>query len=228
MARSQSVINLDPIDRANKKRSGIFGRTLKTRPHGGKPVKKTDAIGHYLFAGKQRAGKTVSALWFAEYLTKKYEKKGYKIILYSNLEIGIPITKYSISPKIREIVYNPKEIHIFIIDEIHGYFPKDTRDKMTLLEVDKLTQDFSQLAKKNIYVLSTAQVYGRVNKNIREQCLYMVYCRRSKLNKKVVNDFIDGDDILCDELGRWSGEPKFIMTHGLPKTDFNTHRMITE
>lgn len=115
-----------------------------------------------------------------------------------------------------------------MIDEIHGYFPKDTRDKDTLHQIDLLTQTLSQIGKRQIYVLSTAQVYGRINKSVREQCLYMVHCRRSKINRKVVNDFIDGDDILCDELGRWSGEPQFIMTHGLGKLNFDTHRMIVE
>ena len=76
--------------------------------------------------------------------------------------------------------------------------------------IDKLTGDFSQLGKRQIYVFSTAQVYGRLNKNLREQCLYMVNCRRSFFTKKFVNDFIEGDDILCDDLGRWSGVPKFM------------------
>lgn len=55
----------------------------------------------------------------------------------------------------------------------------------------------------------------------------MVNCRKSKITNHVVNDFIDGDDILCDDLGRWSGEPVRIMVHGLPTTSFDTHRMIT-
>lgn len=226
--KTQSVVNLDPIAVNKKKESGLFGRLLKTRPYGGKPVNKTAPIGHYIFCGKQRSGKTVSMLWYAEFLRSKYVKKGKKVIIYSNMGIGEPVTKLTLNETIKEIVYDPEIIHIFLVDEIHGYFPKDTRDKTTLAIIDQLTQTLSQVAKKQVYVLSTAQVYGRINKSIREQCLYMVSCRRSKISNRVVNDFIDGDDILCDDLGRWSGDPRFIYTHGLGKLKFDTHQMITE
>lgn len=228
MRKQQSVVSLDPIDRTRKKQDSMFGRLLKTRPHGGKPVIKTAEIGHYLFCGKQRGGKTVSMLWYAEQLITKWTAKGFKTKLYSNMGFGEPVNKASLLNKLLSIQYDPKVIHIFCIDEIHGYFPKDTKDKGTLFLIDGLTQTFSQLAKRQIYVLSTAQVYGRVHKNLREQCLYMVHCRRSKINRKVVNDFIDGDDVMCDDLGRWSGIPKVIHTHGLPKMQFDTHRMIVE
>lgn len=228
MRKQQSVVSLDPIDRTRKKQDSMFSRMLKTRPHGGAPVVKTAEIGHYLFCGKQRSGKTVSMLWYAEQLTTKWKSKGCKIKLYSNMGFGVPVCKANLLSTLLEIKYDPKVIHIFCIDEIHGYFPKDTKDKGTLFLIDGLTQTFSQLGKRQIYVLSTAQVYGRVHKNLREQCLYMVACRRSRISRKVVNDFIDGDDIMCDELGRWSGIPKVIHTHGLPKRKFDTHLMIIE
>lgn len=44
--KQQSVVCLDPIDRTRKKQDSVFGRLLKTRPHGGKPVKKTAEIGY--------------------------------------------------------------------------------------------------------------------------------------------------------------------------------------
>lgn len=224
--KQQSVVTLDPIDRQNKKRSGFFGRLLKTRHFHGKGIKKMDAFGHYLFVGRQGGGKTLSALWYYELLKKQYERKGKKIILYSNMGFGIPINKLNLSFTIRNIQYNKNYIHIFIIDEIQSYFPKDTKDKFTLQLIDDLTGDFSQLRKRQCYVLSTAQVYGRLNKSLREQCLYMINCRKSRLSNKIVNDFIDGDDILCDDLGRWSGEPVKIMVHGLPVTKFDTHKLI--
>lgn len=226
--KQQSVVSLDPIDRTRKKQDSVFGRLLKTRPHGGKPVKKTAEIGHYLFCGKQRSGKTVSMLWYAEQLQKKWTAKGCKVKFYSNMEFGEKITKMTLLDTIASIQYDPKVVHIFCIDEIQSYFPKDTKDKFTLFLIDGLTGTFSQIGKRQIYVLSTAQVYGRLHKSLREQCLYMVNCRRSKISSKVVNDFIDGDDVLCDDLGRWSGIPKVIHTHGLPTMGFDTHRMITE
>lgn len=226
MAKTQSVVSLDPIDRSRKKDPGIVGRLFMTRHFRGRGMAKTDEFGHYLFAGAQRSGKTVSALWFAELLSKRYERKKKAILLYSNMGFGIPINKATISPVIRKIQYNPDTIHIFIIDELQSYFPKDTKDQATLRLIDELTGEFSQLGKRQIYVLSTAQIYGRVNKNLREQCLYMVNCRRSRLSNKCVNDFIPGDNILCDDLGRWSGAPSRIYVHGLPKMEFDTHRMI--
>lgn len=228
MGRPTSVVNLDPIERQKKRDNALIPRLLKTRPHGGKPVLKTAEIGHYLFAGKQRSGKTVSAIWYSEQLIKKWVRKKCTIKLYTNLGFGEEVTKDNLVPTILSIEYDPKIVHIIIVDEIHTYFPKDGADKPTQALADKLNQCLSQIAKKQIYVLSTAQIYGSVNKKIREQCLYMVNCRRSRINRKVVNEFIDGDDIMCDELGRWSGSPKVIHTHGLPKQKFDTHRMIVK
>ena len=224
--RSQSVISLDPIDRSRKREPGLIGRALMTRHFRGKGMARTDEFGHYLFTGKQRSGKTSSCIWFYEFLKKRYERQKKRVVTYSNMGFGIPCGKANLSTLIRQLTYNKDVIYIFIIDELQSYFPKDTKDQATLRLIDELTGEFSQLGKRQIYVLSTAQIYGRVNKNLREQCLYMVSCRRSKLTNKIVNDFIAGDDILCDDLGRWSGSPSRIMVHGLPKTSFDTHRMI--
>ena len=226
--RSQSVVSLDPIDRNNKKRKGPVGRLFITRHFRGRGMQKTDPFGHYLFVGRQRSGKTVSMIWYRDFLSEKYKKKGFNVVVYSNMGFGLPITKQTLSSTIKKVLYDKKIVYIFCIDEIQSYFPKDTKDMATLRLIDELTGEFSQLGKRQIYVLSTAQVYGRVNKNLREQCLYMVNCRRSRLTNKVVNDFIDGDDIMCDDLGRWSGDAQFIYVHGLPKTEFDTHRLIVE
>lgn len=227
MSRTQSIVSLDPIDRKNKKNPGLIGRFIMTRHFKGKPMKKTESIGHYMFCGRQRSGKTVSAIFFDDYLTKKYKKRGFKVIHYDNMNLGgIQINKFSLPELIEKCEYNSKVFYIFLVDEIQSWYPKDTKDAITLALIDKLTGQFSQLGKRNIYVLSTAQIYGRVNKNLREQCLYMVNCRPSALRNKALNEFIDGDDVLCDDLGRWSGRPTKIWVHGLPETKFDTHLMI--
>ena len=225
--KTQSVVSLDPIDRKKKKEPGLIGRMFITRHFRGKPMKKTDAFGHYLFCGWQRSGKTVSAIWFYEHLKKKYEKKGKKVILFDNMNLGgISITKINLPDLILKCEYKSDVIYIFILDELQSYYPKDTKDQNTLHLIDVLTGQFSQLGKRQIYVLSTAQIYGRVNKNLREQCLYMVNCRPSKIKNKSLNEFIPGDDIICDDLGRWSGSPEKIYVHGLPEMKFDTHLMI--
>lgn len=226
MSRVQSVVNLDPIDRRNRKKKGNIGRFFITKHFKGKGMAKTDPFGHYLFVGRQRSGKTVSMVWYRDFLERKYNKK--QIKLFSNMGFGFPVHKATIVPLIDKCVYDPNIVYIFCIDEIQAWFPKDTKDPLTLKIIDDLTGQFSQLGKRQIYVLSTAQIYGRVNKNLREQCLYMVNCRRSMINNRVINDFIDGDDIICDDLGRWSGDPKFIYAHGLPKSQFDTHLMIKD
>ena len=225
--RTQSVVSLDPIDRSRKKEPGLIGRMFITRHFRGKPMKKTDDFGHYLHVGKQRMGKTTSAIWFLERLMDKYKKKGCQVILFDNMKLGgIPVTKFNFPELISKCVYDPKKVYIFLIDEIQAWYPKDSKDQNTLLLIDKLTGQFSQLGKRQIYVLSTAQIYGRVNKNLREQCLYMVNCRASKIKHKCLNEYILGDDVICDDLGRWSGSPQRIYVHGLPTMKFDTHYMI--
>lgn len=232
--RAQSVVNLDPIDRNRKKQPGLIGRFFMTKRFRGKSVNRTDEFGHYLFTGRQRSGKTVSCLFMAEKLKERYEKRGCKVILYSNFGIGVPFARKEqyipvkipgIFDLLNNITYDPKVVHIFLIDEIQSWYPKDTKDPQILKDIDRLTGEFSQLGKRQIYVLSTAQVYGRLNKNLREQCLYMVNCHLGMFNK-CINDFIPGDDIMCDELGRWSGIPSKIWKHGLPKTKFDTHALV--
>ena len=206
--RAQSVVSLDPIDVNRKKQPGVIGRVFITRHFRGKPMKKTDSFGHYMFTGKQRSGKTTSAVWFRDHLVKKYTKLGKKCVLYDNMNLGgLLVFKYNFHDLIASCKYEPNTVYIFLIDELQSWYPKDTKDTDTLRLIDILTGQFSQLGKRQIYVLSTAQIYGRVNKNLREQCLYMVNCRPSSLKNKCLNEFIEGDDIMCDDLGRWSGRP---------------------
>lgn len=225
MARNQSVINLDPIDR--KKKLGLIGRLLRTTWHGGKSVKKTPEFGHYMFCGQQRKGKTASVLWYAEKLNRKFKKKGYRVTLHSNFGVGKQFKKEELFDLIDKLDPYEKEVRIFLVDEIHTYFPKGANDKKSTQLVNQLNAVFSQLGKRNCYVLSTAQIYGRLDKALREQCLYMVNCYIN-INKRIVNEFIPQEDILCDELGRWAGRPKRIFIHGLSELTYDTKRLIRE
>lgn len=228
MSNKDSLVSLDPIARTRKQQDSPISRLFKTRRYRGKGMTPAPDFGHFLFVGKQGSGKTSSALWYAELLKKKWVKKKKKVIVFSNLGIGRPVNKMTLHAILSDIRYDKDIVYIFIIDEIQSYFPKDTKDKTNLLLIDQLTGDFSQLRKRQAYVLSTAQVYGRLNKNLREQCLYMVSCRKSKITNKCVCDFILGDDVLCDDLGRWSGIPQKICVHGLPKVQYDTHALILE
>lgn len=221
-----TVINLDPIDR--KKNLGIIGRILITRYFSGKPVKKMQPFGHYMFCGEQGSGKTASALWYAERLRRKYVKKGKTVKFFSNFGVGDPINKSEIFNTINEFNPDDNEIRIVIVDEIHTYFPKDGADRDTKKIRDDLIAIFSQLRKRSTFILSTAQIYGRLDKSLREQCLFMIDCHLNMNKSKLVNEFIPQKDILCDDLGRWAGRPKKIYVHGLSELKYDTKKIIRQ
>lgn len=249
MAKQTSVVNLDPIDR--KKKTGFLSRLLVTRWHKGRSIVRSEPFGHYMFCGPQGSGKSTSVLWYAQYLNRKYKRRCLKyqthddcdelhekcktvkhdtppkVVFYSNTGIGIHINKRAIFDTIDGFDEYANEVRIVFIDEVHTYFPKDGGDKETKQIKSDLTAIFSQLRKRNTYILSTAQVYGRLDKALREQCLYMVDCHVN-INNRLVNSFIPEKDILCDDLGRWAGNPKFIHVHGLSTLNYDTKRIIRE
>lgn len=225
MPKPESIISLDPIDR--KKKKGLIQKLLITRYGSGKPIKKMEPFGHYMFCGPQGSGKSTSAIWYAEKLARKYKKKGYTIKFFSNMGVGRSIDKAKIFETINAFNPDEKEIRIVIIDEVHTYFPKGSTDKATAKTRDDLIAIFSQLRKRSTFILSTAQIYGRLDKSLREQCLFMIDCRVN-YKGKLVNEFIPEKEIICDDLGRWAGNPKYIYVHGLGKLPYDTKKIIRE
>jgi len=236
------VINLDPIDRKKDKDLGIIGKLLITRWYGGRKPNKQEKFGHYMFCGKQRQGKSNSFIWYMDKLASYYKKHriGYiddegqprqfltppKLYLYSNIGIGRLVDRNSLYDVIASFDVNENAVRFVLIDEIQIYFTSRARDKKSEELVNKLTDIFCQLGKRNTYLLTTAQVFGRVDKALREQCLYMVNCTKS-LTGRFKNEFIDGDDILCDQLGRWAGKPSKILIHGVAKRHYDNKRIIS-
>lgn len=45
---------------------------------------------------------------------------------------------------------------------------------------------------------------------------------------RIVSEFIKGDDIICDDLGRWAGDPSMIYIHGLSSMKYDTKKVIRE
>lgn len=236
--KQQSVISLDPIERSRKRQNAFLPRLFKTRWSGGKRPSSEIPFGHYLFCGKQGSGKTASMLWYSQKLQKTYKRvrgkdgKFHSIewVIYSNLGYGNPVTRRTMLEVFKRFTSrdtNPYQFRIIMIDEIQSYFPRDFSDKEGKIIMKDLVGCFSQLRKRNTFVLSTAQVYGRLDKTLREQCLYMVSCRKSFIGR-LVNDFILGDDIMCDDMGRWSGIPQKIFVHGLSDVKYNTAKIILE
>lgn len=239
--KKTQVISLDPIDR--KKEKGLFSRLIITRYSGGKRSAEQEPFGHYMFCGKQRRGKSISVIWFLEKKIKRYkkfrltyidketnEKKRFKtppkLYVYSNMGFGGEINRDNLHSTIVNFDENENAVRFVIVDEMQVYFKRDTKDKKALEIADQLSDLFCQLGKRNTYLFSTSQVYGRVEKSLREQCLYMVDCTKT-ITGKFKNTFIEQDDILCDNLGRWTGDPTIIYIHGLPKTKYDTKKIIS-
>ena len=147
--------------------------------------------------------------------------------IYGNFGLGKKFKMNTLLEQIDNLDPYANEVRIFLIDEIHTYFPRDNATKEQKEIVSKLGTVFSQLAKRNCYVLSTAQIYGRLDKYLREQCLYMVDCHVN-FSSKIVNDFILQDDIICDDLGRWAGRISRRYVHGLPQKAYDTKKLIRE
>lgn len=156
----------------------------------------------------------------------KFEKAP-AIKLWSNFGVGTHIDKLKVFDLIDKFDPYANEIRIVLIDEFHTYFPKDSKRKEDKEILADLTAVFSQLAKRNCFVLSTAQVYGRLDKSLREQCLYMVD-NHVNFRRRIVSEFIPESDILVDDLGRWSGNPTQIYVHGLSTVRYDNKRLIRE
>lgn len=237
--RTTEVKQVDPVEERKKLQTSFFRRLLITQWHFGSGIKKDIPFGHYMFCGPQGSGKTASCLWYFEYLSKKYKRKGFKVgHVYSNFGIGKDVTKATLFPTIFKLAVkkdgssrykkSDKIINFILLDEFHSYFPKDFSSKEDKELIKVLISRFSQLRKAHLFILSTAQVYGSLDKRMREQCLYMINNRKSHLSNWIISEFYKQEDILCDELGRWSGIPSRIHSHGLPKTVYDTSRLVNE
>ncbi|MBO7736104.1 MAG: AAA family ATPase [Methanobrevibacter sp.] len=240
MPLSTNIPNVKPIDAIEERKklqTSFFRRLFITTWHGGKGIRKDIPFGHYMFSGPQGSGKTASMLWYYEFLTKKYTKRGYEVKhVFSNFGVFDNVDKLSLFPTIYRLAVkkdgtsrykkDDKIINFILLDEFHSYFPKDFTTKEDRELISLLISRFSQLRKAHLFILSTAQIYGSLDKRLREQCLYMVSSRKSKLSNHIISDFYKQEDILCDELGRWSGIPSHVYSHGLPKHYYDTSRLV--
>lgn len=237
--RIPQVAPVDAIEERKKLQTSFFRRLFITTWHGGKGIKKDVPFGHYMFCGPQGSGKTASMLWYYEFLRKKYAKKGYKFpYAFSNFGVFKPVTKDTLFDTIYKLAVKKdgssryqkedKVANFILLDEFHSYFPKDSLSKEDKERIALLVSRFSQLRKAHLFILSTAQIYGSLDKRLREQCLFMVSSRKSHLSNMIISDFYKQEDILCDDLGRWSGIPHHVYSHGLPEQNYDTSRLVNE
>lgn len=161
-----------------------------------KGFKKTDdAFGVYLYTGKQGTGKTYSAVRFCENFrdentviitnVKSYADRCKCVYIISFIDI-MEYCKNELKKK------NKRKIIIFF-DEIFTVIEKSGSLKKSFLSF------LSQLRKRGIVLISTAQEWSEINITLRRYCRYQIDCnmRNLKLNKNAlcVNSINDGDNI---------------------------------
>lgn len=161
--------------------------------------KKVDnTFGLYCYVGKQGKGKTYSAIR----LLKEYEKKGYTVI--TNVQSFQSETKIYIANIVdiidfakNNITNNLEDRYIIFFDEIFTVLEKKQAINKDILSF------ISQLRKRNIILITTAQEWSEINITFRRYCRYQIDCNMVSLpfihTAIVWNSINDGDLIKWDE-----------------------------
>lgn len=162
--------------------------------------KKFDnTFGLYCYVGKQGKGKTYSAIKFL----MNYKKNGYRIItnvksfnVYEDtiyLDNIIDIINYCKE----NVIDNRKDKYIIFFDEIFTILEKKQAINKEILSF------ISQLRKRNIILITTAQEWAEINITFRRYCRYQIDCNMFALpfskTAFIFNSINDGDQIRWDE-----------------------------
>lgn len=162
--------------------------------------KKFDnTFGLYCYVGKQGKGKTYSAIKFL----MGYKKNGYRIItnvksfnVYSDT-IYLDNISDIITYCKENIIDNRKDKYIIFFDEIFTILEKRQAINKEILSF------ISQLRKRNIILITTAQEWAEINITFRRYCRYQIDCNMFALpifkTAFIFNSINDGDLIKWDE-----------------------------
>lgn len=124
--------------------------------------------GFTIFVGPQGAGKTTSMIKYCFDQKKKYPKSK----LVTNFKCDFADFQMKDWRDFLEI-RNGEDGVIFAIDEIHSEYSSSNWQDFP----ESLLSEISQQRKQRIKIVSTAQVFSRVAKPIREQAFSVVVCR---------------------------------------------------
>lgn len=165
-----------------------------------KGFKKYDnTFGLYCYVGKQGKGKTYSAIK----LLMEYHSRGYKII--TNVKSFNRYADTIYLSNIQEIIYfckenitdNRSQKYIIFFDEIFTILEKKQAINKEILSF------ISQLRKRSIILITTAQEWAEINITFRRYCRYQVDCNMFSLPilkyAFIFNSINDGDKIKWDE-----------------------------
>lgn len=125
-----------------------------------------------LFVGHQGAGKTISAVHYAEYLLKKYPNA----LVFSNIKLDVPNFQQLQAHEIEEYLlkdFGRQEV-IYLLDEIQTLL----RAKKGALSADTLLS-IQQQRKANKTILGTLQEFLDLDISYRRQLRAQVQCRHA-------------------------------------------------
>lgn len=161
--------------------------------------KYDNTFGLYCYVGKQGKGKTYSAIRFL----MNYKKQGYRIItnvksfnVYEDTIYFDNITDIINYCK-NNIIDNRRDKYIIFFDEIFTILEKKQAINKEILSF------ISQLRKRNIILITTAQEWAEINITFRRYCRYEIDCNMFALpfskTAFIFNSINDGDQIRWDE-----------------------------
>lgn len=165
--------------------------------------KNNDDFGVYVFTGKQGTGKTFTCVNFLQ----KYIH-GKDIIIITNLKsLNIKNKKIIYIKKMTEIIqlinnsYDSNYKYIIFYDEIFSFLNKNY--KLSSHDLKLLYDFISQLRKREIILLTTAQVWADIPLSFRRQTRFQIGCKMFRLpifNRAFLHyTFNDADNMKWDE-----------------------------
>lgn len=161
-------------------------------------ARKKDMYGVYVFCGKQGSGKTLSVIDFIESTRSKTQKVITNVKSYALNHKDYCIYEdnfYNIIKGFNNGTYNSD--YIIFFDEIFTLLEKGKLDKSILTFI-------SQLRKRCVYLVSTAQEWLEINVTFRRYCRYQIDC--SLFNLPIfnccfsINEINDGYNMKWDNL----------------------------
>jgi len=147
----------------------------KTFPKKATPSGNKFPVGMVLFVGHQGAGKTISAVHYAEYLQQKYPDA----MIFSNITINLPNARRVEVAELEELLLKDfgRVPVIYILDEIQTLLRGNKGGKRVLSE-DTL-MSIQQQRKANKTILGTLQEFLDLDISYRRQLRAQVQCRHA-------------------------------------------------
>lgn len=130
---------------------------------------KRGKFGVYCYCGKQGQGKTYSVV---EFLLKHTDKK-----IYANLKSLKGVDYTAISGIDGLLALRKEHDCIIFFDEIFTILSKKNSSRLSKKEVNQVLDFLSQMRKRQIIFITTAQEWLEIDMTLRRYCRYQINCR---------------------------------------------------